>query len=78
MEKYLQKIYLAIGNTRFMASSLSNLAINLSLGSHIIKCKYRHNDKKFETSRIKYKYCDYFLEYANFNLRLNRIQMFVL
>ena len=41
-----------------MASSLSNLANNLSKGIHKIKCKCGHNDKKCETWRIKYKYCD--------------------
>ena len=47
-----------------MASSLSNLVNNLSEGIHRIKCKFGYNDKKFETCRIKYKYCDYFLEYT--------------
>ena len=49
-----------------MASLLSKLVINLSEGIHRIKCKYRHDDKKFETCGIKYKYCDCFLEYTNF------------
>ena len=49
-----------------MASSLSNLANNLSDGIHRIKCKYRHDDKKCGTSGIKYKYCNSFLEYTNF------------
>ena len=49
-----------------MASSPSNLVNNLSEGLHRIKCKFRHNDKKCETSEIKYKYCDCFLEYMNF------------
>ena len=48
-----------------MASSLSNLVINLSEGIHKIKCKYPHNDKKCETCRIKYKVCDCFLECTN-------------
>ena len=55
---------------RFMASSLSHLANNLSGGIHRIKYKYRHDDKKCETCRIKYKYCYYFLEYANFKVDL--------
>ena len=38
-----------------MANSLSNLVNNLSEGIHRIKCKSRHNDKKCETCRIKYK-----------------------
>ena len=49
-----------------MASSLSNLVINFSEGIHRIECKFGHNDKKCETCRIKYKYCDCFLEYTNF------------
>ena len=50
----------------YMASSLSNLVSNLSEGIHKIKCKYRHNDKKCQTCRIKYKYWNCFLEYINF------------
>ena len=49
-----------------MANSLSNLANKFSEGIHIIKCKYEQGDKKCETFRIKYKYCDCFLEYTNF------------
>ena len=49
-----------------MVSSLSNLVNNLSEGIHIIKSKYEHNDKKCETYRIKYKYCNCFLEYTKF------------
>ena len=49
-----------------MAGSLSNLVSNLSEGIHRIKCKFRHNDRKCETSGIKCKYCDCFLEYTNF------------
>ena len=45
-----------------MARSL----LNPSSGTHIIKCKYGHDDKKCETFGIKYKYCDCFLEYTNF------------
>ena len=50
-----------------MASSLSNLANHLSEGIHRIKCKYGHNDKKCD---IMIKYCDCFLEYANFKANL--------
>ena len=49
-----------------MASSLSNLVNNLSERIHKIKCKYRLNDKKCETCRIKYKYCNWFLECTGF------------
>ena len=47
-----------------MASSSSNLVNNIAKEIHKIKCKYGHDDKKCETFGIKYKYCDYFLEYA--------------
>ena len=49
-----------------MASSLSNLVNNPSEGIHKIKCTYEHNDKKCETCRVRYKYCNCFLEYINF------------
>ena len=49
-----------------MASSLSNLANNLSEGIHKMKCKYGQDDRKCETSRIKYKYYNCFLEHTNF------------
>ena len=45
-----------------MARSLSNLANNLSQGVHRIKYQRRNDDKKIETLRIKYKYCDCFPE----------------
>ena len=40
-----------------MASSLSNLVNNLPEGIHKIKWKHGHEDKKYETCGIKYKYC---------------------
>ena len=49
-----------------MASSLSNLVNNLSEGIHRIKCEFGHDDKKCETCRIKYKYCDCFFEHTSF------------
>ena len=51
-----------IDSARFVASSLSNLVNNLSGGTHRIISKLGHDDKKSETYRIKYKYCDCFLE----------------
>ena len=48
-----------------MASSLSNLVYNFSEGIHRIKCKFGHDNKKYETYGIKCKYCDCFLEYKN-------------
>ena len=55
-----------IESARFIASYLSNLVNNLSEGIHRIKCKCEHDDKKCQTCGIKYKYCDCFLQYANF------------
>ena len=55
-----------IDSATFMTSSLSNLVNNFAEGVHRIKCKFRHNDKKSGTCRIKYKYCNCFLEYKNF------------
>ena len=49
-----------------MVSSLSKLVNNLSEGIHKIKRKFRYEDKKCETCRIKNEYCDCFLEYTNF------------
>ena len=49
-----------------MASSLPNLANNLSEGILKIKFKYGHDHKKCETCGIAYKTCDCFLEYTNF------------
>ena len=49
-----------------MASSLLNLVNNLSERIHKIKCKYEHDDNKCEPFRIKYKYCECFLEYTIF------------
>ena len=70
MENKLQKnisyILQFIDSARFMASSLSNPVNNLSEKIHRIKFKYKHDDKKCETCRIKYKYCHCFLEYTNF------------
>ena len=50
-----------------MASSISsNLVNNLSEEVHRVKCKYRHDDRKCETCRTKYKYCNCFLKFTNF------------
>ena len=45
-----------------MAGSLSNLIKNLSEEIYKTKCKYGHSYNKSETCRIKYKYCNCFLE----------------
>ena len=54
-----------INSGRFIASSLSNFVNNLSEGIHRIKCKFGHDDKKYETWEVKYKHCNCFLEYTN-------------
>ena len=46
-----------------MASSLSDLINNLFEGIRRVKCKYKHDDKECETGRLKYNYCECFLEY---------------
>ena len=51
-------------SARFMASSLKNLANNLSEGIRIIKYKFEkyieNDDKKYETCGIKNKHCNCF------------------
>ena len=48
-----------------MESSSSNLVNNLAEDIREIKCKYGHDDKKFETCGIKYKDCKCCFEYTN-------------
>ena len=64
--KNISYILQFIDSARFMASSLSNLVNNLSVGIHKIKCKYGNDNKKFQKCRIKCKYCECLLEYINF------------
>ena len=47
-----------------MASSLSSLVKSLSEGIERVKFKYRHDDRKCQTCRIKYKHYDCFFEYT--------------
>ena len=54
-----------IESRRFIPSSLSNLVNNIVEEIHKIKSIYRHNNKHCETCKIKYKDCEYFLEYTN-------------
>ena len=68
--KNISYILQFIDSSRFMACSLSNLVNNLSEGIHRIKCKYRHDDKKCGTCRIKHKNCECFLEYTNYKYEL--------
>ena len=48
-----------------MTSLLSNLINNFSEGTHRIRFKFGYDDEKCETCRIKYRYCDCFLERIN-------------
>ena len=48
-----------------MASSLLNLANNLSEEIHWIKYKFGHDDKICEEIELKCKYYDCFLEHTN-------------
>ena len=49
-----------------MESSLSSLVNNLAEGIHKTKCKYKHNDQKYQTCAIKYKCLACSPEYTNF------------
>ena len=64
MKNILYILQQFIDSVRFMVSAF--LDNNLSEGIHRIKCKYGHLDKKCETSGIKYRYCNCFLECVNF------------
>ena len=66
MEKKVPYVLQFINSARLMASSLSNLVNNFSGGIHRNKCKFGHDDNKCKTCGIKCKYCDCFLQYANF------------
>ena len=70
--KNISYILQFINSGRFMEGSWLNLVNNLYEGIHKIKCKYGHDDKKYETcwiiyiKYIKYKYCNCFFEYTKF------------
>ena len=49
-----------------MASTLSNRVNNIFEVIHEVKCKYGHDDQKYENSGIKLNNYDNFLEYTNF------------
>ena len=54
-----------INRRRFMTSLLSNIVTNLAERIHKIRFKYRHIwCKKYETCRIRYKDCEYCIEYT--------------
>ena len=48
-----------------MVISFSNLVDNLAEWIYEIRCKYVHEKKKWETSRIKCKKCESCLKYTN-------------
>ena len=68
MEKKSQRPYLTDYNLLIV-----NPVNNISKGIHKTKSKYRYDVKKCETCRIKYKYCDLFLECKNL---FNKMPMF--
>ena len=45
-----------------MASSLSNIVDNLDEEIQKVKCKRKHDNKKYKTCEVKYKYCECCLE----------------
>ena len=53
---------------RFMVNSLSKLVNNFAKVTHKIKCKHRHDYKKYEACRIRCNNCDCFLEYRNLKM----------
>ena len=53
LEKNISYRLQFIDSAKLMASSLSNLANNLSEGIHKIKCKYGHDSKESQTCGIK-------------------------
>ena len=67
MKTESQKIYLTYYySARYMANSLRNFVNSFSEGVHRIRCEFVHDNKKWETCGIKYKYYDCFHEYTNF------------
>ena len=72
-----------------MVSSLSNHVNNLAEGIHVImkscnhenKCKYRHDNKKYEICKIKYKNYKSTLEDTNLKenvIKCKCLQIFLL
>ena len=53
-----------IDSATFMASSLSNLVNSVAEAIYKMKWKYGQDDKNWENCRIKYKGCNWFLEYT--------------
>ena len=61
-----------------MASSLSHLINNFGEGIRKIKCKNEQNNIKCETLGIKYKHCNFFLEYTRFKMIQQDANLYVL
>ena len=59
-----------IDSVTLMAGSLSNLVDNLAEEIHKIKYKYGQDDRKYDTCRINYKYCECFFEYTSVKNKL--------
>ena len=69
MEKKLQKTYLTFYSL-LIAQNLwqthDQILLIIYLKNSIDKCKLGHDNKNCETCGVKYKYCDCFLKYTNF------------
>ena len=68
LRKNICYISQSIDSTRIIKSPLSNIVSNLSEGIYKLKCKYRHDDKKFKTCGITYEVCTVFLNTQMFVL----------
>ena len=71
--KNISYILQFIDSARFMASSLSNLVNNLSERIHNVNLDH----KKCDTCGIKYKYCNWSLEYQNFKEGLTEYECLI-
>ena len=58
-------IWQFIGSASFMASSLSNLVNKFSEGTHNIKWRYGHDDRKCKLCEIADEVCNCFLKCTN-------------
>ena len=70
MDKKIQQIYLTYYNLLkehgWWQANYQAFSIIVLKEFILVKCKYKHDDKKCETCGINYNYCDFFLEYTNF------------
>ena len=60
-----------------MVSSLQNFAENAAEKIHKIKCKYVHDNNKYEACTIKYKDFECFLQYWNVKADLINTNIYV-